>query len=47
MKEDIESLGLMKSKDVNKAQSEMIELARRLEEEGKLSLRNDGGDGYV
>ena len=47
MKEDIDSLGPMKSKDVNKAQSEMISLARRLEEEGKLSLRSDGGDPYV
>ncbi len=46
MKEDIESLGPMKSKDVSKAQSEMIGLARRLEEEGKMTLRSDGAE-YV
>ena len=47
LKEDIDSLGPMKSKDVNKAQAEMISLARRLEEQGKLTLRSDGSDGYV
>ena len=47
MKEDIDSLGPMKSKDVGKAQSDMISTARRLEEEGKLTLRSDGGDAYV
>ncbi len=47
MKEDIDSLGPMKGKDVSKAQSEMIGVARRLEEEGKMTLRNDGGDAYV
>ena len=47
MKEDIDSLGPMKSKDVGKAQSDLIGTARRLEEEGKLTLRSDGGDAYV
>ncbi len=47
MKEDIDSLGPMKGKDVNKAQSEMIGLARQLEEQGKMTLRSDGGDAYV
>ncbi len=47
LKEDIDSLGPMRSKDVNKAQAEMISLARRLEEEGKLTLRSDGSDAYV
>ncbi len=47
MKEDIDSLGPMKSKDVSKAQSDMISLARQLEEDGKMTLRSDGGDGYV
>ena len=47
MKEDIDSLGPMKSKDVNKAQTEMISLARQLEEEGKMTLRSDGGDTIV
>ncbi len=47
MKEDIDSLGPVKSKDVGKAQSDMISTARRLEEEGKLTLRSDGGDAYV
>ncbi len=47
LKEDIDSLGPMKSKDVNKAQADMISLARSLEEQGKLTLRSDGGDAYV
>ena len=47
MKEDIDSLGPMKSKDVGKAQADMISLARQLEEEGKMTLRSDGGDAYV
>jgi len=47
LREDIDSLGPMKSKDVNKAQVEMISLARTLEEQGKLTLRSDGGDSYV
>lgn len=46
MKEDIDALGPMKGKDVNKAQSELIATARRLEEEGKMTLRSDGAD-YV
>ena len=47
MKEDIDSLGPMKSKDVSKAQTEMSSLARQIEEEGKMTLRRDGGDTFV
>lgn len=47
LKEDIDSLGPMKSKDINKAQADVISLARSLEEQGKLALRSDGGDSYV
>ncbi len=47
LKEDIDSLGPIKSTDVNKAQADMISLARSLEKQGKLTLRSDGGDAYV
>lgn len=46
MREDIDLLGPVKSKDVSKAQSEVIGLARQLESEGRMQLRSDGAD-YV
>lgn len=47
LKEDMDALGPVKGKDVAKAHSEMVGLARRLEEEGKMSLRSDEGDSFV
>jgi len=47
MKEDSEMMGPVRSKDVQKAQSEMIAIARKLEAEGKIVLRSQGEDEYV
>ena len=47
LKEDMDALGPMRSKDVLKAHSEMVALARQLEEEGKMTLRSDEGDTFV
>ena len=48
LKEDIEVLGPVKSRDIHKAQIEAVAVARKLEAEGKLSLTPDGGeDEYV
>lgn len=46
MKEDTEALGMVRNKEVLKAQSQMVATARQLEEAGKLVLASDGGD-YV
>lgn len=42
MKEDMEALGPVRSKEVGLAQTELIALARKLESEGKLTLKNEG-----
>ncbi|HEY0784905.1 MAG TPA: flagellar motor switch protein FliG [Acidobacteriaceae bacterium] len=47
MKEDAESLGPVRSKDVANAQLEIVAVARKLEAEGKLTLKNEGADEYV
>lgn len=47
LKEDLEMLGPVRSKDVLKAHGEMVSLARQLEEEGKMTLRSDEGDAFV
>ena len=47
LKEDMDALGPVRGKDVAKAHGEMVSLARRLEEEGKMSLRSDEGDAFV
>ena len=47
LKEDMETLGPVRGKDVAKAHGEMVSLARRLEEEGKMSLRSDEEDAFV
>jgi len=47
MKEDMEALGPMRSKDVSAAQQEVINTARRLEGEGKLALKSEQGESYV
>ncbi len=47
LKEDMDSLGPVRGKDVLKAHGEMVALARQLEEEGKMTLRSDEGDSFV
>jgi flagellar motor switch protein FliG len=47
MKEDMESLGPIRSKEVIRAQSEIVTVARTLEAEGKIILKGEGNDEYV
>jgi len=47
MKEDSEMMGPVRSKDVAKAQSEIVAIARKLESEGKIVLKSEGEDEYV
>lgn len=47
MKEDSEVMGPVRSKDVAKAQSEIVAIARKLESEGKIVLKSQGEDEYV
>lgn len=47
LKEDVEVLGPVRSRDVAKAQQDAVAIARRLESEGKLSLKAEGDDEYV
>jgi flagellar motor switch protein FliG len=47
MKEDMESLGPMRSRDVANAQSEIVAVARRLEGEGKMILKSEQEESYV
>jgi flagellar motor switch protein FliG len=47
LKEDMEVLGPVKSRDVHKAQLEAVAIARKLEAEGKLTLSQEGEDEYV
>jgi len=47
LKEDMEVLGAVRSKDVNHAQREVVDVARRLEAEGKLVLNAESQEEYV
>lgn len=47
LKEDIESLGPVRNKDVLKAQSDIVAIARQLESEGKIVLKGEANDEYV
>jgi flagellar motor switch protein FliG len=47
LKEDMEVLGAVRAKDVQKAQQDAVAVARKLESEGKLSLSAEGDDEYV
>ena len=47
LKEDMEVLGAVRAKDVNQAQREIVEVARRLEAEGKLVLSAESQEEYV
>ena len=47
MREDSEAMGPVRSKEVAKAQAEIVAIARKLEEEGKIALKSEGEDEYV
>ena len=47
LKEDMEVLGPVKSKEIQKAQQEAVAIARRLESEGKLQLTPESEDEFV
>jgi len=47
LKEDMDALGPTRLSQVQQAQQEVIALARKLEAEGKISLKSGGDDGYV
>ena len=47
LKEDMEVLGPVKSREINKAQLEAVAIARKLEAEGKLTLTPEGEDEFV
>jgi flagellar motor switch protein FliG len=47
MKEDSEMMGPVRSKDIASAQAEIVAIARKLEADGKITLRGDGDDEYV
>jgi flagellar motor switch protein FliG len=47
LKEDMESLGPTRARDVNAAQQESIALARKLEAAGKMALKNESEEAFV
>lgn len=47
LKEDIETMGPVRSKDVLKAQNEIVAIARQLEGEGKIVLKGESKDEYL
>ncbi len=47
LKEEMEYLGPIRVKDVEKAQHEIVEIVRSLEEEGVIVIGGAGGDEYV
>ncbi|HTS36809.1 MAG TPA: flagellar motor switch protein FliG [Candidatus Solibacter sp.] len=47
LKEDMEVLGPVKSKEIHKAQMEAVAVARKLEAEGKITLTPEGEDEFV
>jgi len=47
LKEDMDVLGAVKSKDIHKAQLEAVAVARKLESEGKLTLTPETDDEFV
>ena len=44
IKEDLEVMGPVRLSDVEKAQSEIIKVVRKMEEEGKIVLAGRGAD---
>jgi flagellar motor switch protein FliG len=47
LKEDVEMLGPVRSKDVLKAQAEVVAIARQLEAEGKIVLKGEANEEFL
>jgi flagellar motor switch protein FliG len=47
LKEDMEALGPIRSREVNAAQQDVVSVARRLEGEGKMVLKSEEEESYV
>jgi flagellar motor switch protein FliG len=47
LKEDVESLGAVRSKDAIKAQTEIVAIARQLEAEGKIVLKGEANEEFL
>jgi hypothetical protein len=47
LQEDLANLGPQKLSDVEGAQSEVVNIAKRLETEGKIQINRGGGDTFV
>jgi flagellar motor switch protein FliG len=47
LKEDMETMGPVRGKDVAQAQQEAVALLRKLEAEGKVVLKAEGDDEFV
>jgi len=47
LKEDMDALGATRSKDINQARQDAIALARKLESQGKMVLKNEAEDALV
>jgi flagellar motor switch protein FliG len=47
LKEDMEALGPLRSRDVTKAQQECVAVARKLEAQGKIQLKQESEDELV
>jgi flagellar motor switch protein FliG len=47
LKEDMEAMGPVRARQVQQAQQDIVNLARKLESEGKISLKSGGDDAYV
>jgi flagellar motor switch protein FliG len=45
--EDMEALGVLRARDVQQAQQEIVAVARKLEAEGKIVLKNEAEDAYI
>jgi flagellar motor switch protein FliG len=47
LKEDMEVMGPVRSREVNKAKEEVVAMAHQMEAEGKLTLKPETGDEYI
>jgi flagellar motor switch protein FliG len=47
LKEDVELLGPVRSRDVIKAQTEIVAIARQLESEGRIVLKGEANEEYL
>jgi flagellar motor switch protein FliG len=43
----MEALGPIRAKDVQQSQTEIVAVARKLEAEGKMTLKNEAEDAFV